>query len=313
MYSFFIYINMGKFKTKRRRTKNKKKILEIILIILFFILFIFFSTRELSNNYTTFINFLLDEQRIIENDSNNLFGLWTKNLDLLIPNYYLKSNNENNSVEMTYNNVLKPMIYIYNTHDEEKYNDEISLFGINNDIYSISDFLCEKLNKKGLVSVKETKRVSEYLEKENLAYKESYKISRRFLEDVKDMYPTLNYFLDIHRDSVSSEHTKVTINNIDYARILFVLGKENPNYQENLVLINKLNDYLNKYYNGLSRGIYEKAGSGVNGVYNQDFSSNCLLIELGGVDNNLREVVNSTEILVEALYYVIGGDNEKSS
>lgn len=305
---------MKRFKTRKRQTNRKRNISIIIFIILFFMLFIYFSTRELSNNYTTIINFLLREQRIIKDgNSKNLFNLWTSNLDLLIPNYYLKSNNENNSVEMTYNNVLKPMIYIYNTHDEEKYNDEISLFGINNDIYSISDFLCEKLNKKGLVSVKETKRVSEYLEKENLAYKESYKISRRFLEDVKDMYPTLNYFLDIHRDSVSSEHTKVTINNIDYARILFVLGKENPNYQENLVLINKLNDYLNKYYNGLSRGIYEKTGSGVNGVYNQDFSSNCLLIELGGVDNNLREVVNSTEILVEALYYVIGGDNEKSS
>ena len=127
------------------------------------------------------------------------------------------------------------------------------------------------------------------------------------------LYPTLNYFIDIHRDSVGEDITTTTINNKVYAKILFVLGLENKNYKENKVLITKLNDYLNSHYKGISRGIYEKKGSGVNGVYNQDFHPNTILIEIGGVDNNMESVVNSTEIIAESLYYIIGDENEKGN
>ena len=71
---------------------------------------------------------------------------------------------------------------------------------------------------------------------------------------------------------------------------MFVLGLENENYLENKKVISEINDYLNLNYKGLSRGIYEKKGSGVNGVYNQDFSPNTMLIEIGGVDNTIDEV-----------------------
>ena len=93
---------------------------------------------------------------------------------------------------------------------------------------------------------------------------------------------------------------------------MFVLGLENKNYKENKNLISKMNEYLNKFYPGLSRGIYEKSGKGVNGVYNQDFHKNVMLIEIGGVDSNLNSVFNSTEIIARALYDVIGDLNEES-
>ena len=44
-----------------------------------------------------------------------------------------------------------------------------------------------------------------------------------------------------------------------------------------------LENWLNENYKGISRGIYRKKGKGVNGVYNQDFSSYCFLIEVGGI------------------------------
>jgi stage II sporulation protein P len=50
---------------------------------------------------------------------------------------------------------------------------------------------------------------------------------------------------------------------------------------------------LDKKYPGLSRGIFEQKGKGVNGVYNQDLSNNAMLIEFGGVDNNLDELKNT--------------------
>lgn len=70
-----------------------------------------------------------------------------------------------------------------------------------------------------------------------------------------------------------------------------------------------INNLFNKYYPGLSRGIYKKQGAGVNGVYNQDISSNTILIEIGGVDNNIDEVLNTTEAVANVLYYYIKGEN----
>ena len=64
---------------------------------------------------------------------------------------------------------------------------------------------------------------------------------------------------------------------------------------------------FNKYYNGLSRGVLKKEGMNVNGIYNQDISSNAMLIEVGGVDNNIDEVLNTvnaiSDILVKYIDY----------
>ncbi len=45
----------------------------------------------------------------------------------------------------------------------------------------------------------------------------------------------------------------------------------------------------------------KKEGPFVNGVYNQDFSSRVILIELGGNENTIEEVYRSLIILGEAL------------
>ena len=49
----------------------------------------------------------------------------------------------------------------------------------------------------------------------------------------------------------------------------------------------------------------KKGGSGVNGIYNQDFSPNTLLIELGGQYNSINEVNNTVLVLAEVLKEVI--------
>ena len=98
-------------------------------------------------------------------------------------------------------------------------------------------------------------------------------------------YPSLKYFIDIHRDSLKKDKTYIRIGDKDYAKVLFIVGLENENYNENLEFTNKINDKLNEYYPGLSKGIYKKEGPGVNGVYNQDNSRHTILIEIGGVEN----------------------------
>ena len=72
-----------------------------------------------------------------------------------------------------------------------------------------------------------------------------------------------------------------------------------------------INNLCNKYYPGLSRGIYKKEGAGVNGIYNQDISPNSILIEVGGASNNIDEVLNTTEAISNILYYYIKGENNE--
>ena len=61
----------------------------------------------------------------------------------------------------------------------------------------------------------------------------------------------------------------------------------------------KLHYLLEQHYPGLSRGILPQQGAGNNGVYNQDISSNALLLEFGGVDNTLEELNASAKALAD--------------
>ncbi len=76
---------------------------------------------------------------------------------------------------------------------------------------------------------------------------------------------------------------------------------ENKNKQQNMELVKKINTALEQKYTGISRGIFPKYYYNGNGVYNQDLSSNSLLIEIGGVDNTMEELNNSVEALAEII------------
>ena len=58
----------------------------------------------------------------------------------------------------------------------------------------------------------------------------------------------------------------------------------------------------------LFRSIYKKSGAGVNGVYNQDFHKNVMLVEVGGQYNNISEVDNTLKVLANILAEYIKED-----
>ena len=53
----------------------------------------------------------------------------------------------------------------------------------------------------------------------------------------------------------------------------------------------------------------KKEGANVNGIYNQDFNPNCILIEVGGIDNTIEEVYNTMSALSDVLNKYIKGEN----
>ena len=199
-----------------------------------------------------------------------------------------------------------PLIYIYNTHQTEEYETSTILDYSIKPTVTISNYILEEIfNKNKLYTYVEESNIKEILNKNSWSYSYSYKATRTLLEQRKLEYPTLKYYIDIHRDSITKDKTTVIINNKSYAKILFLIGLENPNYQENLIFTEKLNNKINQKYPNLTKGIYKKGGPGVNGVYNQDFSKYLILVEMGGYQNTPIEVLNSSLALAECFMEVI--------
>ena len=92
---------------------------------------------------------------------------------------------------------------------------------------------------------------------------------------------------------------------------MFVVGLEHANYEKNLNTANEVNRLFEEKYPGLSRGIYKKEGSWVNGLYNQDISENVMLIVLGGIDNNIDEVMNTINAITDVISTYIGEHEKK--
>lgn len=203
--------------------------------------------------------------------------------------------------------VGKPRVYIYNTHQLENYQpSNLAEYNINPNVMMGSYILREKLSNLGIPSMVEEGNITEILQMNHWSYATSYQVSKMFMKDAIEKNPSLEYFIDFHRDSVRRDITFTTINGKNYARILFIVGMENPNYEANLRLTTELNNRLEEAYPGISRGIYKKEGPGVDGVYNQDVSPNVILVEMGGIENHIEEVLNSTEVFAEIFYDYLG-------
>ncbi len=204
--------------------------------------------------------------------------------------------------------ILAPKVYIYNTHQLEEYkkssNNE---YNVTPNVLMAAYILREKLNSLSIPTIVEETEINEILKINAWKYYKSYDVTRMLIEQARKDYSSLNYFIDLHRDSVSHNKTYIKIKGKDYAKILFIVGLENKNYKENLKFTEGLNDLIEQKYPGLSRGIYKKQGEGVNGVYNQDIDKHVILIELGGVDNTIDEVTNTIDALSDVFFDYIGG------
>lgn len=202
--------------------------------------------------------------------------------------------------------LYEPIIYIYNSHQTEEYETSTILDYSIKPTVTINNYILEEIfTSNNLPTYVEEQSIKEILNQHSWNYTYSYAASRIMLEQRKTEYPTLKYFIDVHRDSLVKDKTTVTIDGKEYAKLLFLIGLENPNYEQNLAFTEKINNKLNEKYPSLSKGIYKKGGAGVNGVYNQDFSEYTILIEVGGYQNTPIEILNSMLAFSECFMEVI--------
>ena len=209
---------MKKFKTK----KNNKKIFLVFFILLCLLLFIWLSFKKVSNSYDNFINLLFDNTNFNKKNEFKIPSIPSSISFIFNDNKFLKK-------EKIILQNDKEYIYIYNTHDKEAYHD-------NTTVLDTSKALSSNLKKLGIYSLVEEDRVSNY---KHLGLG-NYEISRKFILNMKDKENIL-YYVDIHRDSVNN--TTIEINNKKYAKVMFVLGLENPNYMENKKIMEKMHNW----------------------------------------------------------------------
>jgi len=269
---------MGHFKSRSRSYYRNKKIIKIVLLIISILLIYIYINKNNIKDNNTYVN-QIEQLTILDNQ---------------------KSGNVKKE---------KPTIYIYNTHQAEKYKyDKQEDYNVDYNVILASYILKWNLGELGLNSLVETSSISKTIKNNNLKSSQSYKASRILMEDAKKKNPELNFFIDVHRDSSVYEKTTCEIDGVKYAKILFVVGLEHDNYEKNLELATTLNNRLKRINPCLSRGIYKKSGPGVNGIYNQDYSPNTILIEVGGQYNTIDEASRILKVMASILYEYIMED-----
>lgn len=200
----------------------------------------------------------------------------------------------------------KKVVYIYFTHTRESFLPYLK--GVTNpdqamhsqiNVTRIGDFLQGHLQDMGIGAIVDKTDFTDTLHARGWNYARSYDASREVVEAAVTGNRDLTYLIDIHRDSRRRKDTTKTINGKTYAKLAFVIGAENPNYEKNLKLAKEIHQKLEEKYPGLSRGIIEKKGAHTNGKFNQDLSGNAMLVEFGGVDNTFEELNHSAEAFAD--------------
>lgn len=333
-----------KFRAKKRKSHKILKIVTILIIafILFEIISSLILKTDLASSNEEFIRKMLDDSNhhmIYEKYNNNLTNKTIKllaSIDIKKPTTILKKafgyeintsvdgkniavasdvkdNDENLEVVTEYisdpnpTKVTEPRVYIYNTHQLENYSaTNFEDYNITPNVLMASYMMKEKLNKENIPTLVETSNISDFLNLNGWDYASSYKASRFYIIDTLNKYNNLDLIIDLHRDAISKDKSTAQINGKNYAKIMFVVGLEHDGYEVNLELANKLNSLIKEKYPDISRGVITKKGAGVNGIYNQDLSPKSVLIECGGKENSIDEVMNTTEILTQVIKEYLG-------
>lgn len=104
---------------------------------------------------------------------------------------------------------VDPVVYIYNSHQLEDYDgSDYEIYNITPNVMMASYILKERLNELGISTIVEEGNISEFLKANNWSYDYSYDASRYFINQAISDHPTLKYFIDIHRDSITKNEAK---------------------------------------------------------------------------------------------------------
>lgn len=296
---------MKKFIARKKIKVPRYKIYYFLLacsVFFVFILNIFVSLVLKSDMGNTFLQLLASNSLggIINTWDNasyvyqNVFGLDKQKEETVSNNY--------DSIENVVVEENKDIVYVYNTFQTDKYKSNyFNSYSVSSYVTQASFMLKEYLSSFNIGSIVEEESVVKVLKEQNIMYSNTYAASRILMEEASKNHPDLEMFFDLQVSDYEREATTVEIDGENYAKILFVVGTDNGTYLENQEFATELNGILESINPALSRGVFLRGGVGYQGVYNQDFSSKVLLIQVGGINNTIDEVNRSMKILAEVI------------
>lgn len=160
-------------------------------------------------------------------------------------------------------------VVIYHSHSDESYGYATGVTSKpgQGDIYDVGSALTLSLQKSG-ISV--THSFATHGPHDINAYNRSRRTALQLLKERPDA------IFDIHRDSAPAQAYFTTVNGINAARVMIVVGRSNPNEKTNLEFARRIKYMSDVLYPGMMRGIFMGKGD-----YNQDLYPTALIFEIG--------------------------------
>ncbi len=164
-------------------------------------------------------------------------------------------------------------------------------------VVAIGEAFCQVLAENGIQSIQ--CRVMHDIDDYNSAYSNSRNSIKEYLEK----YPSIEYVIDIHRDSLGGEggeKIKTSANSIEgSAQVMLVAGCHGngviyPCWKDNLALALQYKKVMDKKYPSLSRPIYLRYSR-----YNLDLTVGSMLLEIGSCANTFNEALKAARLSAE--------------
>jgi len=298
----------------KSQEKTKKNLLENVNL-----------NKNILNNKIVFpeISQKQESSHDFHNSNEKTYKILEKNLNnngTKYKNFFIKNNTGqdinfdeyfNKNLDIKIKNTADPQVLILHTHTSEAYMPEDKDFfyedfyprSLNNNenITQVGKVISEILIKNGINCIHNTTY------HDNPSYSGSYSRAAKTIKKYLEEYPSIQVVLDIHRDSLGTKETgKIKpvfkYNNQKCAQIMIISGcdldgtLEFPNWNKNLSLALKLQNYCEKLFPGLTRPLNFSRVK-----YNENLTPGSLLIEIGSDVNTLQEAVNSGVMLGESL------------
>jgi len=195
-----------------------------------------------------------------------------------------------------------PIVALYCTHSSETYiptDGQAKLVGKNGGVHQIAEIIRDQLISRGVSAVL-SDTIHDYPD-----WSISYANSLETIKSMKEQYPSLMYFIDVHRDALPEGVTSVfNYKDEQAASVMLIVGSdqraEHPNWRQNHAFAQKVGSAIESKAEGILRGVRVQSGR-----YNQHYSPNAILLEMGSSMNSLSEVKISAVIVANALADII--------
>jgi len=189
----------------------------------------------------------------------------------------------------------KKLLLVYHTHSAESY---IPTSGKRNiaeggGILKVGEAFVDELRKAGFEVIHDKTN-------HGAADAASYMRSRRIVFGyLKTRAPWALF--DLHRDSSPPGTYRATAGGKTIARVLIVVGRQNPNMRANLSLAKRIKAVSDQHYPDLVRGIYFARGT-----YNQDLDPAALLFEMGTQTQPREEAERGARLWARMIAFALG-------